>query len=218
VALTDALVVSGGGRFSDPWHPFIETSTALVAALRDRGCAVHVSDDADGTLAGLQSGKLPSLLVMNIGWYHAGHLTEPAAAGLVTALQGGLPTLLVHSTLTAFPDWPLWREISGGGWTRGTTYHPDYGAGVALARADHALTAGLDQLQIEDERYTRMWLDGGSSVYLEHEEEGQRHPLAWTRVWGSSPIVADALGHDANAYRGSGRAMLLERELDWLES
>ena len=60
-----------------------------------------------------------------------------------------------------------------------------------------------------------MWVDDRSAIYLEHEEGGHRHPLAWTRVWGNSPIVANALGH-GDAYRSASRASLLQRELDWL--
>lgn len=218
MTLTNALVVSGGGRFSDPWHPFAETSAALTAALRDRGCAVEVTEDADAGLATLHDGRRPSLLVLNIGWYGPDRFSEAATAGLVGALQAGLPALLVHSTLTAFPDWPLWHEIAGGGWTYGTTYHPEYGSGSALANPHHLLTAGLDSLTIADERYTQMWVDDASAVFLEHEEDGRRHPLAWTRVWGGSPIVADALGHDQDSYRAAGRATLLQHELDWLGS
>jgi uncharacterized protein len=218
VSARAALVVSGGGRFSDPWHPFAQTSAALEEALHDRDYTVTLSDDADDVLARLPTGPLPSLLVLNIGWYGPDRFAEPAAEGLVAALHAGLPTLLVHSTLTAFPDWPLWAQIAGGGWTYGTTYHPDYGAGVALGNPEHPLTAGLNRLSITDERYTKMWLDEASAVFLEHEEEGQRHPLAWTRTWGASPIVADALGHDAGAYQTEGRRTLLQRELDWLQT
>ena len=213
-----AFLVSGGGRFGDPWHAFAETSAVLAGVLRDRGFAVNVSDEADAGLATLLSGPLPSLLVLNIGWHGPDRFSESATEGLVAALGSGLPTLLVHSTLTAFPDWPLWHEIAGGGWVHGTTYHPDYGPGEALANPDHALTAGLDRFAITDERYTRMWVDNASAVFLEHEEDGQRHALAWTRAWGASPIVADALGHDAGAYRAAGRATLLQRELDWLRT
>jgi uncharacterized protein len=213
----EALVVSGGGRFSDPWHPFAETSSALAAALRDRGHPTTLSEDADESLARLGEAPLPSLLVVNIGWYGPDRLTDAAADGLVAALRTGLPTLLVHSTLTAFPDWPLWGQIVGGGWTYGTTYHPDYAAAEALADPEHPLTVGLDRLAIVDERYTGMWLDDTSSVFLEHEEGGRRHPLAWTRVWGASPIVADALGHDAGSYGALGRQVLLDRELGWLQ-
>lgn len=214
----DVLLLSGGGRFTDPWHPFPETSAALTAALRARGCDVTLSEDADAGLASLAGGRLPSLLVLNLGWYGGEQFTEPATDALLAALESGLPTMLVHSTLTAFPDWPLWHEIAGGGWTYGTTYHPDYGPNEALTVAGHVVTAGLDRFAIDDERYTAMWVAGTSAVFLEHDEDGVRHPLGWTRSYRSSPVLADALGHDGAAYRGAGRLRLLERELDWLLS
>ena len=74
-----------------------------------------------------------------------------------------------------------------------------------LARAGHPLTAGLDRLAIIDERYTRLRLDAGSAVFLEQEEDGERHPIGWTRTWGASAVVVDALGHDAASYGGAGR-------------
>lgn len=213
-----AWVVSGGGRFADPWHPFAETSTELATALQVRGWSVEVSDDPDTALAALTHKPLPSLLVVNIGWHGTDRFTEPATRGLISGLTRGLPTLLVHSTLTAFPDWPLWHEIAGGGWSYGTTYHPDYSPAVASARPDHSLTAGLGELEITDERYTKLWVDPSSQVFLEHDEAGERHPLAWTRTWGASPVVADTLGHDVESYRAPGRATLLQRELDWLST
>jgi uncharacterized protein len=215
---TDALLVSGGARFGDPWHPFADTSAALTEILKKRGYGVTVCEDADAGLALLASTPPPALLVVNIGWFGPERFSEPATAGLVAALQSGVPTLLVHSTLTAFPEWPLWQEIAGGGWTYGTTYHPAYGPAVALAKPDHPLTAGLDRLAIVDERYTKLWVDDQAGVFLEHEEGGRRHPLAWTRTWGRSPIVADALGHDSDSYRAVGRTTLLQLELDWLQS
>jgi hypothetical protein len=211
-----AWVISGGARFDDPWHSFAETTAELSSALEIRGWAVEVMDDADAALAALINERLPSLLVVNIGWYGPDRFTEPATDGLVFALERGLPTLLVHSTLTAFPEWPLWHEIAGGGWAYGKTYHPAYGPAVALADPNHPLTAGLNELAIADERYTRMWVDPSSRVFLGHDEAGDRHPLAWTRRWGTSPIVADALGHNAGSYQAAGRATLLQRELDWL--
>lgn len=212
----DVLLVSGGGRFTDPWHPFPETSAALAQALRGRGCTVRLSEDADTGLAGLAEGGRPDLLVLNLGWYGADPFPDAATKALTGALAAGLPTLLVHSTLTAFPDWPWWVDVVGGRWVRGTTYHPDYAEGEAVAVADHPLPAGLDRLSICDERYTALELGADSHVFLEHEEEGVRHPLAWTRTVGASPLVADALGHDGRSYGASGRVELLERELDWL--
>jgi type 1 glutamine amidotransferase len=212
-----AWVISGGGRFADPWHPFPETSAQLAASIRERGWRVEVNDDAEAALTALGGHVLPSLLVLNIGWYGPESFADPATAGLVSALERGLPTLLVHSTLTSFPVWTPWHDIVGGGWTRGVTYHPDYGPGLAITDPNHPITGGLERsLAITDERYTQLWVDETSQVFLTHDEAGERHPLAWTRSWGASRIVADALGHDADAYRTPGRAVLLQRELDWL--
>jgi hypothetical protein len=217
VSSLDVLLLSGAGRFADPWHPFPETSAALAAALEARGGRVDVREDAEDALGSLADGALPGLLVVNLGWYGPDRLTEPATAGLVAALDAGVPVMLVHSTLTAFPDWSWWRQtVLGGGWVFGTSYHPDYAEGVAQARLGHPITAGLDRLAITDERYTALVVAEGSEVYLEHEEAGVRHPLAWTRRVGRSPVVADALGHDAGSYAAAGRRTLLERELDWL--
>ena len=204
LVMPTAWVISGGARFGDPWHPFAETSAELRSALEQRGWAVEMEDDADAALAALIHQPLPSLLVVNIGWYGPDRFTDPATDGLVSALERGLPTLLVHSTLTAFPEWPLWHEIAGGGWTYGSTYHPEYGPAVAVADPNHPLTAGLDELAIADERYTKMWVDPSSRVFLR------------PRSWGGSPIVADTLGHNAASYQATGRATLLQRELDWL--
>lgn len=212
----DVLLLSGAGRFADPWHPFPETSAELARALRARRCAVEVREDADDALAGLADGPLPSLLVLNLGWYGAERFPDAATTALVGALATGLPTLLVHSTLTAFPDWPLWHEITGGGWTLDVSYHPDYAPGEAVAVPGHPVTAGLDRLSICDERYTALWLAEDSAVFLEHEEEGVRHPIGWTRTYGASRVLADALGHDAASYAAAGRVELLRRELDWL--
>jgi hypothetical protein len=216
MSTTEVLLVSGGGRFTDPWHPFAETSAALAAALGARGCAVELSDDADTGLTRLATDALPDLLVLNLGWHGPDQFAEPATEALVDALRRGLPTMLAHSTLTAFPEWPLWREIAGGGWTPDVSYHPDYGPATLEPRSEHPLGAGLSALSVVDERYTDLWLDDGSAVFLEHEEAGARHPLAWTRTWGASPVLADALGHDAQSYRSPDRQLLLERELDWL--
>ncbi len=209
------LVVSGGGRFGDPWHPFAETTQALVAALEARDLSVRVDDDADRALAALTDGP-PDLLVINIGWYGPEAFEPAAADGLVAALRAGTPTFVVHSSITAFPEWPLWREIVGGGWVYGTTYHPDYGEATALPSADHPVTAGLGPLAVVDERYTLLSVADEVAVYLEHDEAGARHPLAWTHTWAGAPIMVDALGHDAAAYEAPGRAALLQRELDHL--
>ena len=69
--------------------------------------------------------------------------------------------------------------------------------GVALANPDHALT--------------------GDRRRAPHPDVGRRcsRDAGLGRL---SPIVADAHGHGIGAYRAAGRAALVQRELDWLET
>jgi uncharacterized protein len=217
--ISEAVVLSGGdGRHSDPWHPFEATSEALANALRERGLAPRIEPDADRALAewSRPGATPPSLLVVNIGWYGEAESFAPEAiAGLEALLTAGVPVLIVHSSLTAFPSWQRWEEIAGGRWVYDVTYHPDGGPGRALVSSQHPLTGSLSDFDIVDERYTRLRVGVGVGVFLEHDEAAERHPLAWTHRAGRSRVISDALGHDVRGY-GPGRRELLELELDWL--
>jgi hypothetical protein len=52
VTAPQALVLSGGGRYADPWHPFAETSGALAGILGESGFGVEIADGVDAALAG----------------------------------------------------------------------------------------------------------------------------------------------------------------------
>ncbi|WP_460573480.1 ThuA domain-containing protein [Humibacter soli] len=46
-------VISGSGRYADPWHPFAETSERIAGILEDAGHDVTISGDVDARLAEL---------------------------------------------------------------------------------------------------------------------------------------------------------------------
>lgn len=215
----EVVVLSGApGRHGDPWHPFEATSEAIANALAERGLEPRIETDADGELARWSHAGAghPALLVMNIGWYGEAETFErDAILGLEALLRAGVPILIVHSSLTAFPNWPRWEQITGGRWVYDVTYHPDAGSGQALIVPDHPINGLLHDFGIVDERYTRLRVDSTAEVFLEHDEAGERHPLAWTHRAGHSRVISDALGHDVRGY-GAGRLALLEHELDWL--
>lgn len=215
----EVVVLSGASpRHGDPWHPFEATSDAIATALSDRGLSPRVETDVDRVLADWSGpgARHPSLVVVNIGWYGAAEALErDAVRGLEAILSAGVPMLFVHSSLTAFPGWSRWEQIMGGRWVYDRTYHPDRGPGRALIVPGHPLTGDLRDFDIVDERYTRLRVSPTADVFLEHEEEGERHPLAWTHRAGASRVISDALGHDLDGY-GAGRLALLDREIDWL--
>ena len=214
-----AIIVSGAGRYSDPWHPFAQTSAALVGQLDELNirATVHPGDagalDTDGV----------DLLVVNAG---GGSTTDddhrfddPVAlrqAVLEFTASGG-PTLVVHTGSNTFYESGNWARLIGGRWLPGTSMHPPLGpATVDVADADHPISTGLEQLHVRDELYCHLQVAPTARVLATHRFENEDHALVWTHEHRGVRVVYDALGHDAQAYAGADRRELLRREVRWL--
>src|SRR6478752_1946662 len=61
-----ALLISGAGRYADPWHPFARTSAAVAEIVTEAGLAVEIAEGVDDALAGLTD-SAPDLLELNLG-------------------------------------------------------------------------------------------------------------------------------------------------------
>ncbi|WP_367948445.1 ThuA domain-containing protein [Rathayibacter sp. VKM Ac-2835] len=217
-----ALLLRGDGRYADPWHPFEETAAALAGLLAARGCEVAVRGDVDRALAELGAGRvpLPGLLVVDVGQPRDGGASPLAegAAALALLDRAAVPVLGVHVSATSFGDSSEWAALLGGRCVRGTTLHPDYGpARIAIAEDAHEITEGLDDFEVDDERYSWLEVAPAARILATHEHEGERHPIAWALAReGGGRTVYDALGHDAASYSSAGHLRLLRRALDWL--
>ena len=228
-AAPKALLLSGVGRYADPWHPFAETSAALASLLREAGFDVVIPADVDGALeelAGTAETGLPELLVVNVGLPRDGHQspgTPVAAAGLVRWLGSGRPMLVSHSSSTSFVDSPEWERGLGGRWVRGTSMHPEYGPATVRIRPDSGpLVAGVQDFTLPDERYSWLRTAPGITVHATHTHEGTEHPLLWSLLRQSPDghpagrTFYDALGHDAASYESPEHRELLGRAISWL--
>lgn len=216
-----ALILSGGGRYADPWHPFAETSARLAELLRGQGLDVEISEEVDARMAALTTDD-PDLLVLNVGDpAHTGTPDPEAEArgreGLLAHLERGRPLLVSHVTSTSLRGVPEWEAILGGVWVRGTSFHPDYGPATIRVHVDRdPLAAGLGDFAVTDERYTDLRVDPAVEALATHEHEGREHPLIWTRRYGDAKVFYDALGHDAASYDAPEHREILERAVRWL--
>lgn len=211
-----ALVVSGAGRYSDPWHPFAETSNALASVLESSGLSVHITEDVDGALADLDQ---VDLLVVNIGAPHDADADADAAvrAGVLTYLERGGPTLVQHVSVTSLPGLREWEAIVGGTWVQGTTMHPDLDlAHIRVHSGRHPIVTGLEDFDVEDERYTYLRVARDVVPLLAHEHEDGEYPLLWARQYDDARVVYDALGHDARSFRSAAHRQVLRNSIDWL--
>ena len=213
------VILSGTGRYSDPWHPFEETSTAIAGLLEGWGLQVAVyPSDTDG----LDLSEV-DLLVVNAGGGSTtdddDRLPEPARlrADVTAFTARGGATLVVHTGSNTFYETSRWAELIGGRWVPGISMHPPLGEAVIQVVDDaHPITAGLGQLHVRDELYCHLEMAATARTLIAHEHEGRRHPLVWVHVHDGVRVVYNALGHDGQAYAGADRRALLHREVQWL--
>ncbi|MCU1474631.1 ThuA domain-containing protein [Amnibacterium sp.] len=208
-----ATVVSGGGRFADPWHDFPETSRRLGEVAAEAGFDVAVIDDVPAALA-----RAAALLILDVGRPSESDAVEDAVvrAALLAAHERGAGILAMHAAVMSFPAVPEWEAIAGGVWVDGVSMHPPYGeARVRVTDTAHPITAGVADFALNDERYTALRIDPGVQVLAVHEHEGQAYPLLWTRTGATGRVVTDVLGHDAASYEAGPHRVLLARAMRW---
>ena len=221
-----ALLLSGVGRYADPWHPFAETSAALAGLLGEAGFAVDMAEDVDSALSGLAApggpadAGLPDLLVVNVGLPRDDRPspgTPEASAGLRRWLADGRPLLVSHVSSTSFADAPEWETGLGGRWIRGTSMHPEYGpAAIHVLQESGALVEGIEDFELPDERYSYLRTAAGIKVHATHTHEGSEHPVMWSLDRRPGRTFYDALGHDAASFQSPEHRELLLRAIAWL--
>lgn len=213
-------VVSGSGRYTDPWHPFAETSTAIAAVVTDLGHRCEVVESEPAALAELDG---VDLLVINAGGNPRVEL-EPdpdwrrAFGSAEQWVAAGHPVLGVHTASNAFPDWPAWPTILGGRWVRGQSMHPPRSTATFTAVPDaagHPALGGLTEVTAYDERYSYLQVLAGSVPLLQHRHDDDDHVAVWARP-GEATAVYDGLGHGPESYESDSRRALLAAELAWL--
>lgn len=209
-----AVLATAAGRYTDPWHPFAETSERLRAVLEQHGFAVEVApvDEALQRLDGA------GLLAVNAGdpWRHDPPpvgAPDAAVAGLEAALDRGIGVLAMHTSLSSLRDYPAWAPATGRVWLPGISMHPP------ISQAEFAWTAhplaGDEPLAAFDERYSYLQPLGDAEVAATHEHDGVTHPVVWVRRHGAARVAVDLLGHDARSYDSASHRALIGRLAAW---
>jgi len=224
--MSRVLLFSGGGDYTDPWHPFAATSAIVADLLGDDGHEVEVVDRLDALAAAITGADL---LVVNAGGGDEPHRLDDRLCGILDRYHG--PLLALHVSATLLPTAPEWERLIGGRWVRGRSMHPprgplrvkvvddrEVGAGSLGAGSvpRSALVDDLGPLETVDEAYTWLRVGAEADVLLVHERDGTRHPLCWIVDDGDRRRAFDALGHDAEAYEAPLARELVRRLVRWL--
>ena len=208
-----SLILSGGGAYRDPWHPFAATSERLAGLLRTAGHQVQVSEAVADSLADLTG---CDLIVVNAAAGPEAD-TSAAAAGLRAALDRGIGVLAVHVGVTTLLRLPFWESVTGAAWVTGRSMHPKAGPGrIITYPGRHPVCVAVTDFDIVDERYAYLRIAPDIVPLAAHEHAGELHPLLWARTRGPSRIVADTLGHDERSYDTPAHRQLITHAAQWL--
>ena len=208
-----SLILSGGGEYRDPWHPFAATSERLAGLLVALGHDVEVSELVADHVADLRGWDL---VVVNAAAGPESD-TSAAAAGLRAALDRGAGVLAVHVGACTLLRLPAWESVTGAAWISGRSTHPEAGPGQIITYPwRHPICAPVTDFDIIDERYAYLRTALDVVPLAADEHEGELHPVLWARVLGRSRVVTDVLGHDERSYDSAPHRELISRAAQWL--
>ena len=223
------LILSGGIR-----HDFADNAAALAGQLAIEGFESEIETDIEAGLAGLERGGYALLTVMALRWRMdsdpkyapdraewAFSLSREGRARLGGFVRGGGGLFGFHTACLCFDDWDEWRDILGGVWVWGRSWHPPLGpAAVAKTSVDHPLTAGLGGFEIVDEVYSGLSLAPGVRPLLEARSGTleRAEPVLWALRCGRGRVVFDALGHNRTSIEQPAHAQIVRRAARWAAS
>jgi len=219
------LVLTGGIR-----HDFADNTAALVELLAAIGISSEQTTDIDRGIERLGAESFDLVTIMALRWRMDGNpkyaalrdefgysMPRASRAALVDYVRRGGGLFGLHTACLCFDDWAEWRELLGGAWVWGQSFHPPLGP-VAVSRCgpDHALTAGLPDFDLVDEVYAGLDLAADTEPLLDaRAADGTRAPVLWARRLGNGRVVFDALGHNRASLQQAEHGRLIRRCAAW---
>jgi len=122
---------------------------------------------------------------------------------------------LLHHALVAYPEWPLWGEISGVPRRSGVQGFTMQTVRADITDPDHPITRGLESFEVVDETYIEDDAGEGSTVLLTTDHPRSMRTIAWTRQHKNARVFCYQSGHDDVAFSTPGFRTVVTRGIQW---
>ena len=207
------LVLSG------PNHGFENSAPVIRDFLKDRGdMSVTLSDDKDVLASSQLDGY--DVCVFGTGFTRTARqpdgtskrepdLTPEQEAGLFGFVSGGKGLVGIHGTAW----WIGGRaaDLIGGH----ANWHPPGGTfTVHIEDADHPITQGVEDFEVEDEIYMSAY-DPYLHIIASAEWSDRPHPMAWVKPYGDGRVFYTALGHGPGTFERPSMQKLVGQGVQW---
>ena len=205
------LLITGGK------HPYEESTPVLQGFLEEAGHSITLSESA-GELAEDLSGFDAIVLNTLRQPDTSNDLNDAERSGFKGYVAGGGSLLSIHISAASCPDWSETKNITGGGWVLGSSWHPPFGwFQVYIDQPDHPIAAGVSDFWTYDECYCGLDIQPGIDVFMHGVVEDENKPLGWTHQFGQGRVANIALGHAASSQQHPQFQKLILNALEYLK-
>ncbi len=147
---------------------------------------------------------------------------EPAESALLDYVRGGGGCVIIHAANNAFPDWPEYDQLIGGGWRKGAGHGVRWSFPVEIVDREHPVTKGMPDFQnAVDELYHRLTMQPHirllAHAFSDEEKRGTGNyePQIWIVRYGEGRMFHNSLGHDVKTMSGVGFIVATQRGTEW---
>ncbi len=136
--------------------------------------------------------------------------------------QSGQGIFILHHSILAFPEWPVWNQ-----WVGIHDLSLDLNQlevtdpetlSVTVTHAEHPITRGMADWQMTDELYLMNDPDCESRILLTTNHPKSMRTLAWTRQYKGHRILCWQSGHDNQTWVNTNFISFLQRGIQWSAS
>jgi len=221
------LTISGGS------HPYEESTPVLERFLKAAGHDVTVNWDADVLSDAGEMGQYDALVFNTLRTGDIA-LNESEQKGMKEFISSGKGFVCIHISGCVPDTWPEYRDITGGGWVMGTSFHPPYGQfTVNIKNSGHPGVAGISDFVTNDELYMGIEYSDGNDVFATSDFEegtyprnspqgepihmpGGTLPLGWTRTYGDGKVFVTLLGHNGLSFETPEFQKMVLNGVNWV--
>lgn len=130
-------------------------------------------------------------------------------------ISSGTGIVLLHHAILCYPDWPVWRDLSGIRDRTPAGSAVDQRLRIEPAEGDHPITRGVDAWEMTDETYEDVEVGDGSHVLLTTDHPGSMETIGWTRNRANARTFCFQSGHDNQTWTNPTFRLILERGVQW---
>jgi len=199
-----------------PAHNWRETTPVLRELLEETKQFEVIVSEEPLVLESSALGGYDAILLNYKNWQRPS-ISNKARENLLAFVKGGKGLVVYHFSVSAFEDWPEYRNLVGRIWTKGSGHGPRGPYKVKVVEKDHPITKGTTDFEADDELYAKLVGDASIKVLVEADSEWskQTEPLVWTLNYGKGRVFSIMLGHDVKACRNPDFVRLLQHGMEW---